>query len=106
MALKQIQNNGKLKRALMISKREVERTPTSKYVEISRYNPITKKGVSITKDITLKSKDKSNKYPREVYIEKDIVKRNKDSKWKSYKNVKKAKVGLKTLKKKVELEKY
>jgi hypothetical protein len=69
----------------MLFKKRRNRTVTKyehgKVVEVSRYNPITKKGVYKEKDISYRA----DGAPREKYIDKQVVKRDKDWNWKSEK---------------------
>jgi hypothetical protein len=70
----------------MLFKKRRTRTVTKyepgKVVEISRYNPITKKGVYKQKEIAYRVDGE----PREKFVEKQVVKRDKDWNWKSEKS--------------------
>jgi hypothetical protein len=65
--------------------REVVKTANGKNIQISSYNRLTKKGVSKEKDITYRTKDE----PRIKFIDKQVVRRDKDGNWKSEKLTKK-----------------
>lgn len=73
----------------------VEKTKTGKNIEISKYNKLTGRSVYKEKDIAYRQ----NGEPREKYIEKQVVKRDSNKDWKSEKNTKKLKIGLKVIKK-------
>lgn len=75
----------KVPKKLIKKTREVVKSPYGKNIETSVYNRITKKGTSKEKDITYKTKDE----PRIKYVEKQVVKRDPDFKWKSSKESKK-----------------
>jgi hypothetical protein len=74
--------------------REVTKSSGGKHVEISKYNPITGKGVFKEKDIEYKTKES----PRVKYVEKQVVRRDKDKNWKSSKESKNLIVGGKKVK--------
>jgi hypothetical protein len=65
--------------------REVVETPYGKNIQTTLYNRLTKKGVSKEKDITYRTKDE----PRIKYVDKQVVRRDKDLNWKSSKETKK-----------------
>ena len=65
--------------------REVVETPYGKNIQTTSYNRLTKKGVSKEKDITYRTKDE----PRIKYVDKQVVRRDKDLNWKSSKETKK-----------------
>ena len=65
--------------------REVIKTANGKNIQTTYYNRLTKKGVSKEKDITYRTKDE----PRIKYVDKQVVRRDKDLNWKSSKETKK-----------------
>lgn len=75
-------------KAIKVTK-EVTKTPEGRHVEIDKFNKVTGKGVSKERDITFKSKGQ----PREKYVEKQVVRRDKDLNWKSEKTSKSLSVG-------------
>ena len=82
--------------------REVIKTDAGKNIQISSFNRLTKKGISKEKDITYKTKDE----PRAKYIEKQIVKRDKEGDWTSQKESKKLFKGGKKVRSDVQYETY
>jgi hypothetical protein len=82
--------------------REVIKTDGGKNIQISSFNRLTKKGVSKEKDITYKTKDE----PRAKYIEKQVVKRDKEGDWTSQKESKKLFKGGKKVRSDVQYETY
>jgi hypothetical protein len=82
--------------------REVIKTDGGKNIQISSFNRLTKKGISKEKDITYKTKDE----PRSKYIEKQVVKRNKEGDWTSQKETKKLFKGGKKVRSDVQYETY
>ena len=74
--------------------REISKTDAGKNVITTRYNPYTKTGVMKEKDITYKSKEG----PRVKFVEKQVVKRDKDLNWKSSSETKKLIKGGKKIK--------
>lgn len=82
--------------------KEVTRTSSGKNVVITKYNPNTKTGIVKEKDITYKTADS----PRIKFVEKEVVKRDKDSNWKSLKTTKKLFEGGKKIKKSTEFKKF
>jgi hypothetical protein len=82
--------------------KEVIKTPEGKHIEVDRFNKITGKGVSKEKDITFKSENQ----PREKYVEKQIVRRDKDLNWKSEKTSKSLSVGGKKVKSESNFNRY
>jgi hypothetical protein len=86
--------NSAIKKFLPRREKVVEKYPGSKDIEITRYNPITGKGVTKLKQIEYKT-DES---PRRVYKSKEVVKRDKDLNWKSYNQSQKLFVGGKKVK--------
>ena len=70
--------------------REVVETPYGKNIQTTLYNRLTKKGVSKEKDITYRTKDE----PRIKYVDKQVVRRDKDLNWKSSKETKKVEEGV------------
>lgn len=82
--------------------RTVTKSDFGKNVEISRYNPITKKGVYKEKDVAYRA-DGS---PREKYVEKQVVKRDKDWNWKSEKTSRSLYIGGKKKKSETSFSTY
>ena len=82
--------------------REVIKTDAGKNIQISSYNKLTKKGVSKEKDITYRTKDE----PRSKYIDKAVVRRNKEGDWTSLKETKKLFKGGKKVRSDVQYETY
>jgi hypothetical protein len=82
--------------------REVTKSSGGKHIEISRYNPITGKGVFKEKDVEYKTKDT----PKVKYVEKQVVRRDKDKNWKSSKESKKLLIGGRKTKSNSEFIKY
>jgi len=82
--------------------REVIKSDGGKHVEISRYNKITGKGVFKEKDVEYKTKDT----PKVKYVEKQVVKRDKNKDWKSSKESKKLVIGGRKIKSQNEFTKY
>lgn len=73
--------------------REVTKTTEGKHIEVDKFNRLTGKGVSKEKDITFKSKES----PKEKYVEKQVVKRDKDLNWKSEKTSRSLSLGGKKI---------
>ena len=65
--------------------RDVIKTDSGKNIQTSSYNRITGRSVSKEKDIT----DKTKAEPRTRYVEKQVVKRDKDGNWTSGKETRK-----------------
>jgi len=82
--------------------KEVVKTDTGKNTVKTKYNKVTKKGVTKEKDITYK--DKSS--PRMKYVDKEVVKRTIDSNWKSSKSTKKLYSGGKKVKSSIDFKIY
>jgi hypothetical protein len=81
--------NSAIKKLMPRREKVVEKYPNSKDIEITRYNPITGKGVTKQKQIEYKS-DGS---PKRVFKSKEVVRRDKDLNWKSLSESKKLFVG-------------
>lgn len=84
------------------NKRDVTKSEYGKYIEVSRFNPITGKGVYKEKEVEYKSPGS----PKRVYKQKEVVKRDKDLNWKSYDITKVLKEKGKKAKKYREFETY
>lgn len=83
-------------------KRESIKTDTGKNIEISKYNKLTGRSVYKEKDIAYRQKGE----PREKYVEKQVVKRDKNKNWKSELTSKVLKVKGKKVKKQTEYNTY
>ena len=86
--------NSAIKKFLPRREKVVDKYQASKDIEITRYNPITGKGVTKIKQI----EDKTSESPRRVYKTKEVVRRDKDLNWKSLDKSQKLFIGGKKVK--------